>query len=62
MVGVEGGVLDDVNNSAAAYARSDEKTQGATSSILGSIYQKSRQLRCVTCYDDRYVWNSIIFS
>ncbi|KAM7343843.1 uncharacterized protein ACRADG_010754 isoform 2-T2 [Cochliomyia hominivorax] len=40
-------------NSKSAYARTDDKGQEVSSSILSSIYHKSRQSRCVTCYEDR---------
>ncbi|XP_023309673.2 probable serine/threonine-protein kinase clkA isoform X1 [Lucilia cuprina] len=50
---VESAVSAVASNSKAAYARTDDKGQEVSSSILGSIYHKSRQSRCVTCYEDR---------
>lgn len=51
----ESATTDSASNSNAAYAATDGKGQEVSSSILGSIYHKSRQSRCVTCYEDRLV-------
>ncbi|XP_073813363.1 uncharacterized protein isoform X2 [Musca autumnalis] len=34
--------------------RPDQPKDGTSTSLLGTLYKKSRQSRCVTCYDDRY--------
>uniref|UniRef100_A0A1I8NYD5 Uncharacterized protein n=1 Tax=Stomoxys calcitrans TaxID=35570 RepID=A0A1I8NYD5_STOCA len=39
------------------YAKSsvgDQLKDASSSGLMGAIYRKSRQSRCVTCYDDRY--------
>ncbi|XP_075168671.1 uncharacterized protein LOC142240815 isoform X2 [Haematobia irritans] len=45
------------SSSQLSYAKSsggDQSKDGSSSGLLGAIYRKSRQSRCVTCYDDRY--------